>query len=84
MMEPQIVEALRTVAKVCELGLVGMQPQPEWGQGGLSQRSGLFSPLSSRAHHDEVVGVTNQHPQSLSFAFPSLVEDVECDVGEQR
>jgi hypothetical protein len=84
MMKPQKVEALRTTAEVCNAGLVGMQPQPDRGQRDLGQRSGQFGTFSGRTHDNKVVGVTDQHPCSLSVALEGLIEDVQRDVGEQR
>jgi hypothetical protein len=79
----QEVETLRSVSKFHDLGLVGMQSQPERSQRGFGQVTGLFGSFPGRAEDDEVVRITDQRSQSPSTAGPRLVKDVENDVGEQ-
>jgi hypothetical protein len=79
----QEVETLRSVSKIHDPGLVGMQSQPERSQSGFGQVTGLFGSFPGRAEDDKVVRITDQRSQSPSTAGPRLVKDVENDVGEQ-
>jgi len=82
MVEPEELKALCSSPKVHALGLVGMQLQPEWCQGGFSEIPGRNSPFPARAENDEIVGEPDQCSQSPSRLLPRLVEDMEGDVGE--
>jgi hypothetical protein len=82
MVEPEEFKALRSSPKVHDPGLVGVQLQPEWCQGGFSQVPGRNSPFPAGAEDDEIIGEPGQCSQSPSRLLPRLVEDMEGDVGE--
>jgi hypothetical protein len=82
MMKAQEVETLRSVPKIHDPGLVGMQVQPEWAQGGFGQVTSVFGSFPCGAEDDKVVAITDQRPHSPSIVGPDLIEDMEGDVGE--
>jgi len=84
MVEAQEVEPFGTSLEVHDPGLVGMQPQPEWGQDRRHAPLGLVGARTVGAQDHEIIGVSNEHPQLPTAVRPGLVEDVEGDVGQQR
>jgi hypothetical protein len=80
MVEAQEVEPLRTPGEVHDPRLVGMQVQPESGERRRDQLTGPLGLLAARAQDDQVVGISDQHSQSLPIALPSLIQGVQGDV----
>ena len=58
--KPQEVETLRSLPKIHDPGLVGMQVQPEWFQGRFSQVTSLLGSFLSRTEDHEIIAITNQ------------------------
>ena len=84
MVKAQEVESLGASCEVRDPGLLGMQPQPERGQGRRHQLAGLNGLLAGRAQDHEIVRVPHQHSQPPPLGRPRLIKHVQRDVGEQR
>ena len=84
MMESQEVKAVCSRCEVNDLGLVGVQPQPELAQDRSRPSAGFFSPLAGRGDDDEIVGIPDKNSKMATSALPFLVERVQRDVGQQR
>lgn len=80
----QEVEAIPALGEAGDLGLVGVQMQPDDGQDLSRPSPGLLGPSLGGADDDEVVAVPDERPQAVPGALPFLVQHMEGDIGEQR
>ena len=84
MVKAQEVESLGASREAHDLGLVGMQPQPERPKDRRRQFAGLDGLLLGGAQDDQIICVPDQHSQPPPLGRPRLIEDVQRDVGQQR
>jgi hypothetical protein len=81
MVKAEEVEALPPIPDAHDVGLVGVQLQPERSQRVPGQQAGLLGPFLGGTQDDEVVAITHQPSQPLPVLLPRHVEHVQSDVG---
>lgn len=84
MVEAEEIEALPAPGEADNAGLLGVQSHPELFQHARRQLPGLFGPLFCRRQDHEIIAVPHQCPQPASLALPRLIENVQCDIRQQR
>ena len=73
MVPTEEIEACVATGQIDDPGLVRVQLQPERGKDLGHQESGCFGPVGGSAQDDGVVGVADQHSQSMATSRPFLI-----------